>query len=96
VLRKIFELEEEEVAGKREKGKKYAVGFAVCSRLIIHCDKSRKLEQTEHEGNPKERNSCRGIATEETMFIFCICLLVSYLLRLPVYKNMNRGEWKVY
>jgi hypothetical protein len=43
VLRKIFEFEEEEVTGRREKGRKFAVGFAVCScRLIIQGDKSRK------------------------------------------------------
>lgn len=72
-------LEEEEVQGRWEKGKKYAVGFAICNcHLIIRGDKSRKVGQIEHEGNPKERNSCRDIATEETMFILFTCLWVTY------------------
>jgi hypothetical protein len=34
---------------------------------MIRGDKSRKVGQIEHEENPKEKNSCRYIATEGTI-----------------------------
>jgi hypothetical protein len=77
--------------------KKYAVGFAICScHLIIRSDKSRKVGQIEDEGNPKERNSCRDIATEETMFIYFIYLFVGHLEWLSGDENVHSGEWIEY
>lgn len=97
MLRKTFALEEEEVTRRWEKGKKYAVGFEICScHLIIRGDKSRKVGQIEDEGNPNERNSCRDIETEETKFIYFIDLLVGHLQRLSGHENMHSGEWKGY
>jgi hypothetical protein len=45
---------------------------------------------------PKEGNSCRDKATEETMFIYFIYLLVGHLQRLSRDENMHSGEWKEY
>jgi len=56
MLRKTFALEEEEVTGRREKGKKYAVDFAICScHRIIRSDKSRlKMKETLRKGTAAE------------------------------------------
>jgi len=56
----------------------------------------RKVGQTENDGNPKEKNSCRDIATEEGMFIYFIYLLVGHLQRLSGDENMHSVEWKEY